>query len=124
MCSSDLAGRITGFEHFARPENCSFRTGIESFRIEQRALIVIAEQAGVALHHQIDALTGVRTVTDDIAEAVNLFDSLRLDIGEDGFQSLEIAVDVADYSSQEPAAPRRLRKIHLQVCYSQTKTTV
>ncbi len=47
--------------------------------------------------HQIEALTGIRSVADNIAEAENFLDALAGNVGHNGLQSFKIAVDVADY---------------------------
>jgi hypothetical protein len=57
---------------------------------------VIAEQANIALHDQVDTLARIRPVTDNIAEAIDLSYSLRLDVSEDRLEAFEITVDVAD----------------------------
>ena len=97
---SQSAGGVAGFEHLARPEDGAFGAGVEALGIEQRALVVIAEQAGLARHHEIDALARVWAVTDDVAEAVNLLDSLLFDVREDSLKGLEVGVDIADNCSQ------------------------
>ncbi len=61
-----------------------------------RALIVVAEQDDLALHHQIDALARVRPVADDIAQTVDFADGLFLDVLEDRLQGLQVTVNVAD----------------------------
>ena len=81
---------------FPRPENGAFRTGVKAFRIEYSALIVVADQTGIALHDQIDTFARVRTVSDDIPEAVNLVDLLLSDIFQNRLEALEITVNVAD----------------------------
>ena len=45
----------------------AFGAGVESFRIEQRALVVVAKNAHIHLHDEIDAFAWVWPVTDDIA---------------------------------------------------------
>ena len=51
------AGATAGFQLFAGPEHGAFGTGIEAFGIEQRRLVVIAEQTQLALGDAIDART-------------------------------------------------------------------
>ena len=73
--------------------------GVESFRIEQGPLVVIAQQADLALHDHVDALAGIGAVADQVAEAVDLGDSLAADVGKHGLEGLEVAVDIADEGS-------------------------
>src|SRR6478735_2079324 len=87
------------FQLLARPKNRPLSAGVETFRIEQSALVVIAEDAHLALHHQIDALARVRSVPDDVAQAEDFGDSLGADVGQHGLERFEVAVDVANESS-------------------------
>jgi hypothetical protein len=57
---------------------------------------VVAEQADVALHRQVDAFARVRPVADNVAQAVDLRNPLLLDIGQDGLEAFEVAMNVAD----------------------------
>jgi tRNA threonylcarbamoyladenosine biosynthesis protein TsaB len=80
-----------------RPANRPFGPCIEPVRIEEGSLIVIAEEHHLAaVANELRALTGVGTVSDDVAKAVDFVDSLPLDILEHSLESLEVAVDVAD----------------------------
>jgi hypothetical protein len=87
------------FQLHARPKDGPFGAGIESFRIEQGALVVVAQQANLALHHHVDAFARIGTVADEVAEAINLGDPLTSNIGKHGLESLEVAMDVADEGS-------------------------
>ena len=89
----DLAGV---FELIAGPEDGTLGRWIEAIRIEHGALIVIAEQDDLALHHEIDALARVGAVADHVAEAVDFGNSLFFNILEDGLQRLKVAVDIAN----------------------------
>ena len=59
---------------------------------------MIAQEHHLALHDQIDALAGIRAVADNIAQAINLADLVVVDIGQDGLECFQIAVDIADQS--------------------------
>lgn len=92
---------VSALELLARPENCTLRSGIETFRVEERSLVVISQQAHRAvIHDRIDTFTGIRAVSDHIAQAEDLRDILPSNVGQDGFQSLQIAVDVTDDRAQ------------------------
>src|SRR5262249_41958325 len=70
---------------------------IEAFRIEHRALIVIAEQHDLAmLHDQVDALARVGAVADHVAQTVNVLYALIFNVLQDCLQRLQVTVDVAD----------------------------
>ena len=90
---------VAGLEHLAGPEDGPFGSGIESFGIEQCPLVVVAQQAHGAPGHAVDALTRVGSVADDITQAIDLLDRLRLDVFEHRLESFEVAVDVADQGS-------------------------
>src|SRR5436190_17568148 len=72
-----------GLELVARPENSALRRGVEAVRIEHGALVVVAEQNHLALHHQVDALARIRSIPDNITQAINLRDVVFFDIRED-----------------------------------------
>ncbi len=98
---------VTAFEHLAGPENGPLRPGVEAFGVEQRSLIVIAQQRHLAIHHTINALARIRTVPDNVAEAIDRIAILLFDVREDGFQPFQVAVNVAnDRSFQRLLAPR------------------
>ena len=87
-------GRV--LELAAGPEDGALRPGIESLGIKQRSLIMVAENAKLAPHNQIDALARIRTVADDVAEAEDFVDPLTADIAEHGLKAFEVAMNVAD----------------------------
>jgi hypothetical protein len=60
---------------------------------------MVAQQTDLALHDQIDALARIGTVADQVAEAVDLGDSLAADIGKHGLKGLDVAVEIADEGS-------------------------
>ena len=93
-----VVGRIAAraLQLVAGPEDRPLGPGVETLGIEQRALIVIAQQADVAAHHQIDALARIRAVADDVAQAIHLGDALLLDIRQNRLEGFEVAVDIAD----------------------------
>ena len=67
---------------------------------------MISQQAhGAVGHDQVDTFARVRTVADDITQAINFFDPELLDLAEDGLQRFEIAVDVADEGFQGSKLP-------------------
>jgi len=58
---------------------------------------MIAQQAHhTVVDHRIQAFTRVRTVADNVTQAVNLLDGLLTDMRKNGLKSLVIAVNVAD----------------------------
>ena len=91
---------LAGFELLASPEDCAFGPGVKAFGIEQRPLVVIAEDDKIAVHDPVDALARVGAVADDVAQAIDLFDALRLNVREDGIECFQISVNVADDGSQ------------------------
>ena len=90
---------VAGFEHLAGPEDGPFGSGVESLGIEQGTLIVVAQQANSTPPHAIDALTGIGAVANDVAQAIDLFDRLGIDVFEHGLEGFEVAVDIADEGS-------------------------
>ncbi len=99
--ASFIADWISGFQHLPGPEDCPFGSGIETFRIEESRLIVVAKNCDfTATHHQIDAFPRIRSVTDNIPQTVDLLNPLLVDIGQHRFQGFQIAMDIADDCSQ------------------------
>ena len=81
---------------FAGPKDRPFGPHVESLGVEQRPLIVIAQQTNRAIHDQVHAFARVGTVPHNITQAVNFIDALGSNVGEDGLQCLEIAMNIAD----------------------------
>ncbi len=96
----------SGFQLLPRPKDRPLGAGVESLGIEQRPLIVIAQQAEVELHHLIDAFQRIRPVADDVAEAVDLRDPLLPNVGQHRLESLQVAVDIADEGSLHAWLPK------------------
>src|SRR5579875_3668559 len=64
-------------ELVAGPEDGPLGADIEAFRVEHRPLIMVPQQGHLAgLHHQVDALAGIRPIADDVAQAIDLGDPL------------------------------------------------
>ncbi|MEX0713389.1 MAG: hypothetical protein WD278_13620 [Pirellulales bacterium] len=62
-------------------------------------LILVASDAVVHRHHQIDALAWVRAVSDNVAQAADLVDSLPANIRQHRLERGKVAVDIADDGS-------------------------
>src|SRR5262245_36022577 len=88
-----LGGRL---ELGSCPEDGSFRGAVEAFGVEQRSLIVVAQQDHLAAHHLVDALARVGAVAHDIPQAIDLGDRVLVDVTQHGLECFEITVDVAD----------------------------
>ena len=72
--------RFARFELFPGPEDRLFGPLAETFGIEQSGLIVVAENAQIELSHNVDAFPRIGTVADDIPQAVDPIDTMRLDV--------------------------------------------
>ena len=79
--SAGVAGDF--FQLVACPENRSFGAGIETLGVEQRALVVVSQQADVGFHEDIDALARIWPVADNISQTEDSVGALLLDIGKD-----------------------------------------
>src|SRR6185312_8816845 len=123
--------RLAGcLELVPRPENSPFRRLVEPIRVEHGALVVIAQQNQLGIHDQVDAFAGVRSVANHVAEAVNLGDPLRFDVGQHRLEGLQVAVNIADdrlhagrladdprYEDGEKCALRRRLNLSLRLKY-------
>ena len=70
---------------------------------------MIAQQAHrTVVDHRIQAFTRVRTVADNVTQAVNLLNGLPMDMRKNGLKSLVITVNVADDGAFQQTI--RLRK--------------
>lgn len=94
------AGAGGAFEDRAGPEDGSFCGGVEANGVEECSLVVVAEQAHLQVHDEVDAFGRIGAIADDVSEAVDIGDALAADIGEDGLERFEVSVDVADQRSQ------------------------
>jgi hypothetical protein len=82
------------------PVNRSQRHVVEPIGIEQGRLVVIAQDHPFAARHdQIKALARIRSVANDVTQAIDLRDILGFNVGQHRLERLEVAVDVADQSS-------------------------
>jgi hypothetical protein len=84
---------------FPRPVDGVGGVRVESFqRIVRRAVfVVVAFHAGdVHLADDGEAFLGVGVVTDDVAEADDMGCVLGLDVGQNGLEGFQVAVDVSD----------------------------
>jgi hypothetical protein len=98
--------RITFFELFACPEDGPLGPRVETFGVEQGSLIVISQETHLARHHPVDTLARVRSVTNNVAETVNLRNPLCLNVRQNRIQRFQVTVDVTDESFQGPQAFR------------------
>lgn len=73
-----------GFELGSRPEDGSFCTGIEPFRIEHCPLVVISQKTHAELHHAIDTLAWIGAVPHDVSQAIDFVDVLGRNVGQHG----------------------------------------
>lgn len=106
-----LFAAFAGFEDRSCPENGAFSSGIETFGIEQRSLVMVAEQRGRAvLANTVYTFARVRTISDDVAETVNLINPLLLDVSQYGLKGIEISMYVAKDRSQG-RTPYKLRNL-------------
>ncbi len=86
------------FELIAGPKDRAFGPGIETFGIEQRALIVVTQKANAGLlDNEIQAFARVGTIANDVAQAEDFFYALTLGIGQHGLETFQIAVNIANY---------------------------
>ncbi len=88
------------FQHGSCPKDRSFRARVESFRIEQCRLVMVAQQTHVQIHHEVNALGRIRTVSDNVAQTVDLSHTFPANISQDGCQRFEVAVNIANQRSQ------------------------
>jgi hypothetical protein len=85
------------FELSPCPTDRPLGADVESVRVEESPLVVVAEDHDLAfLPHELDALAGIRPVADDVAQTIDGIDLLPFDILEHGLERLEVAVDIAD----------------------------
>ncbi len=70
---------------------------------------MVAQQADLALHDQVDALARIRPIADDVAKTIDLVDPLPADIRQDGLERFEVAMDIADECSLHIELTRRHR---------------
>ena len=94
------------FELVAGPEDGPLGPARKAFRVVQRPLIVVAQDRQVEAHHPVDALPRVGAVADDIAQAIDAIHALAGDVGQDGFQGLQVGVNVADDGALHGRMPK------------------
>ena len=87
---------IGHFELIAGPKDGPLGAAGKAFRVIEGALVVVAEDRLVEAENAVDAFPRVRTVADNIAQAVNTIDAFAGDVRQDGLKGLQIGVDIAD----------------------------
>ena len=60
----------------------------------RREVVVAGDRVLDDRTQAVDALVGRGAVTDEVAQALDAFGAMLLDIGQAGFESLEVPVDV------------------------------
>ena len=76
------------------------RDRVEAIRVEQRRLIVIAQYGDLReFDHFVKTLARIRSIADDVSEAVNLGDLLFANVRQYRSQRLEIGVYIANQCS-------------------------
>src|SRR5271157_153737 len=96
-----VVGAVLGvLELAACPENGPLGPDVETVRVKHRPLVVVAQESHLAgFNDQVNALTRIRAVADDVAEAVNFREPLRLDVVEHYLQGFKVAMYIAYQSS-------------------------
>ncbi len=103
-----LVGRAACvFQLVAGPENGPFRPGVESLGIKQCALVVVPQQANPAFHNLIDHLARIWSVSNQVAKTEYLGNALIANVGQNRFEALDVAVDVAYEGSFHALKHRR-----------------
>lgn len=90
------------------PKYGLFGCRVESFGVEQCAVVVVAEDREGKLHCSVQTLTGLWAVTYDVAEANNIVDPLRCDIFQHGFQCRQVPMNITENRSLRHYHTRRL----------------
>ena len=93
-------------ELLAGPEDRPLGADVEPVGVEHRPLVMVAQERDLAvLHHPVDALAGIGTVADDVAQAKDLGHPLGLDVVEDDLQGFEVPVNIADQGAAHRGEP-------------------
>jgi hypothetical protein len=91
-----LAGAAPHLQLFPSPLDGLQGDWVESIGIEHGRLIVVPQDHDLAFHHSVETFPGIRSITDNIPQAIYLADSLPLDVIQYCGQGFEITVDVAN----------------------------
>ena len=78
---------------------------------EQDGLFVVSQNGQLEPARNVEALDGVRTVTNDVSKTYNLLNALALDIFKNGRQGFEVAVDVGENCFHFAGFVRVFRKL-------------
>src|SRR5439155_18081883 len=93
-----------GLELLAGPIDGPQGDGVEAVGIEERGLIVVAEDRHLALDDDlVEALARIGAVADNIAEAVHFANALRADVVENDAERFQIGMDVANQGTLHAA---------------------
>lgn len=91
---------VAGIELVTSPVNCPQGHRVESVRIKQSRLIVVAQDRPFAApHDQVKALARIGSITDDVAQTIDIVDTDGINVGYDSLQGFQVTVDIADQCS-------------------------
>ena len=94
---ANLAGLGRLLELVAGPHDGPLGGRVEPVRIEQGALVVVAQENQPAVHDEVDALARIGSVPDHVAEAIDsLIHVLLADVVQHRAKGFQITVDIAD----------------------------
>jgi len=94
------------FDLLSCPEDGLFSHCAETFGVNQRTIVMVADDAHLHGHHDVKAFAGIWAVPNDITETKNAFAPLRLNVGQNCGEGFKVPVDIAnDCRSQSSYSP-------------------
>ena len=92
----------------ARPIDRLQRHRIETVRVKQGRLIVVAQNRDLTrIHDPVQALARIGTVADDVAQAVDLRHALLANVLQDHLQGFDVRVNITDEGPLHDLLPFR-----------------
>lgn len=81
-----ICGVCVALELFSGPKDRLFGSETESFRIEESPIVMVSENTSIERRDDIEALTGIGAITNNVTEANDSLAPLRLDVSQNCLQ--------------------------------------
>ena len=81
-----ICGVGVALELFSGPKDRLFGSGTESFRIDESSIVMVSENTCIERRDDIQALTGIGAITNNVTEANDSLAPLGLDVSQNCLQ--------------------------------------
>jgi hypothetical protein len=80
----------------ASPENRLLSRSAKALRVNESAIVVIAQHTKIDFCNNIQAFAGIRAVPNNVTQANDSIATLKLNVSQDRLQRFEVSMDIAN----------------------------